>query len=151
MQHLLEEAGASMEDVNYDDQTFWDLLIANYYDEEEEEPAALPNLLGAMVLRAVRPPAPVALLSPERTRVVQEGTRLLARLPLGWARPLNALAISASVSSLCLSQFSSPTNQHSDEMMEVCGLDRRRHIDLQKCYIEYNVPFHIPQLLVEPI
>jgi hypothetical protein len=80
-QHLLEEAGASMEVVSYDDQTIWDPLIVEYSDEEEEDPAALPKLLRVMVLlRDVPPPALVALLSPELARVVQEGTWLLARL-----------------------------------------------------------------------
>jgi hypothetical protein len=55
--------------------------LVEYYDEEEADPAALLGLLRVLVLRDAPPPALVALLSPEPARVVQEGARLLARLP----------------------------------------------------------------------
>jgi hypothetical protein len=91
MQYLLEEAGANMDDVNNDEESVWDKLIEYFEDavdddedddeEEEEDPLALTGLLRVMVLRSAPPPALVALLSPEPVRVVQEGTRLRARLP----------------------------------------------------------------------
>jgi hypothetical protein len=90
MQYLLEEAGANMADVNNDKETAWDLLILHLEeiadddsddDEEEYDHSALTGLLRVMVLRSAPPLTLVALLSLEPTCVVQEGARLLARLP----------------------------------------------------------------------
>jgi hypothetical protein len=89
VRYLLEEAGASIDDVTNDVVTVWDFLtdhLENAADTDEEEgdeedPAALTGLLRVMVLRGAPPPALVALLSPEPTRVVQEGARLRAWLP----------------------------------------------------------------------
>jgi hypothetical protein len=89
VQYLLEEAGASMEDVNNDGVNVWDMLVqnledaANDDDEEgvEDDLQALTSLLRVMVLRGASPPSLVAQLSPEHARVVLEGSRLRARLP----------------------------------------------------------------------
>jgi hypothetical protein len=86
MRYLLEEGGANMDDVNNHDDSVWDKLIVHFEDESEEEvekedSLALPGLLRVMVLRDAPPPALVALLPSEPARVVQEGTRLRARLP----------------------------------------------------------------------
>jgi hypothetical protein len=87
-QYLVEDAGANMEDVNKDGNNAWAYLIVDLEldaddndDEVEEDHAALTALLRVLVLRGAPPPALVALLSPEPARVVQEGTRLRARLP----------------------------------------------------------------------
>jgi hypothetical protein len=88
MHYLLEEAGASMDDLNNDGKTVWGIMTQQlefieekelYLDEDEK--AALTGLLRVMVLRAAPPPALVALLSPEPARVVQKGARLRGRLP----------------------------------------------------------------------
>jgi hypothetical protein len=86
MRYLLEEAGADMEDVNYDGATVWHLLIVHLKggkrdDEVEADSLALTALLRVLVLRGAPPPGLVALLSPEPARVVQDGARLRARLP----------------------------------------------------------------------
>jgi hypothetical protein len=84
MWYLLEEAGASMEDVNKGGHNVWSLLIVhleNVARGYEVEILALTGLLRVLVLRGAPLPALVALLSPEPTRVVQEGAQLRARLP----------------------------------------------------------------------
>jgi hypothetical protein len=86
MQYLLEEAGASMDDVNNKGHTVWGLLTEHLTAVARGgggavDPSALPGLLRVLVLRDAPPPALVALLSPEQARVVQEGARLRARLP----------------------------------------------------------------------
>jgi hypothetical protein len=86
MQYLLEEAGANIDDVNNNGQTVWDTLMERLEDngdddDENPDPLALAGLLQVLVLRGTPPPALVALLLPEPTRVVQEGARLRARLP----------------------------------------------------------------------
>jgi hypothetical protein len=88
-QYLLKDAGADMEDVDYEGNNAWDFLIVDledlrlvpYKDEEEYDHVALAGLLRVLVLRGATPPAPLALLSPGLVRVVQEGARLRARLP----------------------------------------------------------------------
>jgi hypothetical protein len=90
VQYLLEEADANMDDVNNDGVNVWDMLVQNLEDaanddgEEgvEDDLQPLTGLLRVMVLRGAPPPALVALLSPEPARVVQEGARLRARLPV---------------------------------------------------------------------
>jgi hypothetical protein len=87
-QYLLEEAGANMDDVsNYGDNV-WKMLIEHFeeiddYGIDEADLAVLIGLLRVMVLRGAPPPVLVALLARAgaRTRVVQEGARLRARLP----------------------------------------------------------------------
>jgi hypothetical protein len=86
MRYLLEEAGASMEDVNKGGHKVWSLLILHLENvargyEVETDPLALPGLLRVLVLRGAPLPALVALLSPEPARLVQEGAQLRARLP----------------------------------------------------------------------
>jgi hypothetical protein len=86
-QYLLEESGASIEDITKDNVTVWDLLTdhlknaADSDDDNKEDPLALIGLLRVLVLRDAPPPTLVALMSPESARVVQEGARLRARLP----------------------------------------------------------------------
>jgi hypothetical protein len=88
MRYLLEEAGANLDDVNYDGNTIWGLLVLHFkaaaengFEEDEEYLAALTGLLRVLVLRIALSPALEALLSPEPARVVQEGARLRAQLP----------------------------------------------------------------------
>jgi hypothetical protein len=95
VQFLLEEAGADVNEFFDIVGTVWDFLTADIEQDaienaEEANPRALTSLLRAMVLREDPPPALIALLSPENTRVVQEGARLRARLPayLGYRRVL---------------------------------------------------------------
>jgi hypothetical protein len=91
VQFLIEELGASTEAVDSDGKTVWDHLairikrvIAADFDEADPCLTALMRLL---VLHKDPPPALVellsliALLSPENTRVEQEGARLQAQLP----------------------------------------------------------------------
>jgi hypothetical protein len=88
MRYLLEEAGASLNDVNNDWDSVWDKLIEYFVymvddddDDEVEDPEALTGLLRVLVLRGAPPPGLVALLPPEPARVVRKGARLRARLP----------------------------------------------------------------------
>jgi hypothetical protein len=86
VQFLLEEAGANINAIVDDGGTVWDLITGHIKygaadAAEEANPAALTSLLRVMVLREDPPPALIALLSPDNTRVVQEGARLRARLP----------------------------------------------------------------------
>jgi hypothetical protein len=89
-QFLLEHAGANIESVGKDGKTARELLIGHLLDVEAgkylfahigETRELLTALLRVMVLRGALPPiqrdffAP-ALLTPENTRVMQEGTRL---------------------------------------------------------------------------
>jgi ankyrin repeat protein len=85
MQYLVEEGGASMDDVNNNGETVWDLLLVHLKavaeGRAETTTLTLTGLLRVLVLRGAPPPALVALLPPEPARVVQEGARLRARLP----------------------------------------------------------------------
>jgi ankyrin repeat protein len=86
VQFLLEKAGANINAIVDDGGTVWDLITGHIKygaadAAEEANPAALTSLLRVMVLREDPPPALIALLSPDNTRVVQEGARLRARLP----------------------------------------------------------------------
>jgi ankyrin repeat protein len=83
---LLEEGKADIDDIDNSGDTFWDLLTEHILYEagdaaEEANATALTGLLRVLVLREDPPLALIALLLPESTRVVQEGTRLRARLP----------------------------------------------------------------------
>jgi hypothetical protein len=85
-QYLLEEAGANMGDVNNKEETLWNLLTVHLQKVARDytvafDPLALTGLLRVLVLRDARPPALWDLLLPEHARVMQEGTRLRARLP----------------------------------------------------------------------
>jgi hypothetical protein len=86
MQYLLEKGAANIDDVNNICETVWDLLMVHFeegerWDKMKVYPLAFTGLLRVLVLRGAPPPALMALLSPELARVVQEGTRLRARLP----------------------------------------------------------------------
>jgi hypothetical protein len=92
MQYLLEEAGATMDEVNKVGDSVWDKLIERLENAEDadpddfgyvvEDPAALAAFLRVLVLRGAPPPVLVALLLPEPAHVVQAGARLRARLPV---------------------------------------------------------------------
>jgi hypothetical protein len=86
---FLEHTDASMLVAKYAGGTVWDNLTYYLGDsnaESDEDLVELTALLRVMVLRSAPPATLVALLSPEPTRVVQEGARLRARLPAYFLR-----------------------------------------------------------------
>jgi hypothetical protein len=93
MQFLLEHADANVDSVSSVGATVWDLLHRNLsftVDLIRNDSADLTALLRVMVLRGDPPPSVqgslLDLFSPEDARVIQEGTRLRARLPEYLAR-----------------------------------------------------------------
>jgi hypothetical protein len=90
MQYLLEHAGASMDDVNNNGNTVWDLLTDHLQHVKagrgRDQSVSLAALLRVLVLRGDPPPALVALLWPLPANVVQEGARLRAQLPAYYLR-----------------------------------------------------------------
>jgi hypothetical protein len=80
MQYLLEHAGANMDDISIKGDTIWDLQAHHFDERRAIQPCGACRLPPG---RGSAPPlALVARLAPDSARVVQEGARLRARLPV---------------------------------------------------------------------